>query len=214
MVKTRSWVHQLTGSRRVISHGLMSPDLGTRNLESMQVQSEKLKIEAWKGYTGQSLTPGKVGWWLDDKKEAYPTLEYSRKLKIRNICIHKGLALAAFDEEHCNPRDVVKASKDFPDLNFLLYHSGFKSLQDALPAAESGFQKTSDVPWVSDLCEWRKKNPHMQRVHGTGQYLRNDGNYLSAALRSCIRHDHRRLWSRPCALGHRLNLVGISSMAN
>jgi hypothetical protein len=165
MAKTRSWVNQLTGSRRVISHGLMSPDLGTRNLESMQVQSEKLKTEAWKGYTGQSLTPGKVGWWLDDEKEAYPALEYSRQLKIKNICIHKGLALGAFDEEHCNPRDVVKASKDFPDLNFLLYHSGFKSLQDALPAAESSFQKTSDVPWVSDLCEWRKKNPHMTNVY-------------------------------------------------
>jgi hypothetical protein len=28
MVKTRSWINQLTSSRRVVSHGLMSPDLG------------------------------------------------------------------------------------------------------------------------------------------------------------------------------------------
>lgn len=165
MVKTRSWINQLTSSRRVISHGLMSPDLGTRNLESMQVQAEKLKIEAWKGYTGQALAPNREGWWLDDEKEAYPVLEYSRKIKIRNICLHKGLPLGSFNVEHCGPKDVVKASRDFPDLNFLLYHSGFKSVEDALPAAESGFRTTSYVPWVSDLCEWRKKNPHMNNVY-------------------------------------------------
>src|SRR5262249_7727526 len=132
MVRTRSWVNRLSNSRRVISHGLMSPDLGTRNTEAMHVQAEKLKIDAWKGYTGQPLGPRKDGWWLDDEKEAYPAFEYSRKMGIRNICIHKGLPLAGFNVEHCNPKDVIKASKDFPDLNFLMYHSGFKSLQDAL----------------------------------------------------------------------------------
>jgi len=165
MVKTRSWINQLTGSKRVISHGLMSPDLGKQNMEAMHVQAEKLKIDAWKGYTGQPLGPGKQGWWMDDEKEAYPTYEYSRKMGIKNICVHKGLPLAGFNVEHCNPKDVVKASKDFPDLNFLLYHSGFKSVEDALPAAEGGFKKTAYVPWVSDLCEWRKKNPHMTNVY-------------------------------------------------
>ena len=165
MVKTRSWINLLTSSRRVLSHGLMSPDLGTRNLESMQVQAEKLRIDAWKGYTGQGLAPGRVGWWLDDEEEAYPVLEHSRRLGVRNICTHKGLALGLFDEEHCHPRDLIKVSRDFPDLNFLTYHSAFKSLADALPAAESNFEETSYVPWVSDLCEYRKNNPHMTNVY-------------------------------------------------
>lgn len=165
MVKTRSLINQAANSRRMVSHGLITPDLGTRNLESMQEQAEKLKIDAWKGYTGVPLGPSKVGWWLDDEKEAYPTFELSRKLGIKNICIHKGLPLEGFNVEHCNPKDVVKASKDFPDLNFLLYHSGFKALQDALPAAESGFHKTAYVPWVSDLCVYRKRNPHMTNVY-------------------------------------------------
>jgi len=84
---------------------------------------------------------------------------------VKNICLHKGLPLTGFNVEHCNPKDIVKASKDFPDLNFLLYHSGFKSLEEALPVAEGGFKKTADVPWVSDLCDWRKKNPHMTNVY-------------------------------------------------
>ncbi len=165
MVKTRGWINRLTGSRRVISHGLISPDLGTRNLESMQAQAEQLKIDAWKGYTGQGLASGRVGWWLDDEREAYPVLERSRRLGVKNICIHKGLAGGLFDEAHCHPRDVVKVSKDFPDLNLLIYHSAFKGLQDALPAAESGLRATTSVPWVSDLCEYRKRNQHMTNVY-------------------------------------------------
>src|SRR5262249_33041320 len=166
MVRTRGWVNQLTHSRRMISHGLISPDLGTQNKERMQVQAEKLKIDAWKGYTGQGLGADKEGWWLDDEKIAYPALEYSRdKLKIRNICLHKGMAIGVFNEPHCHPRDMVKASKDFPELNFLLYHAGLKSVEDALPAAEDGFSRNPYVPWVSDLCEYRRKNPQMTNVY-------------------------------------------------
>jgi len=165
MVKTRGWVNRLTGSRRMLSHGLISPDLGIQNRERMHVQAEKLKIDAWKGYTGQGLGENKDGWWLDDEKIAYPTLEFSRRLKVNNICVHKGLALGLFNEAHCHPKDIVKVSKDFPDLNFLIYHSGFKSLNEALPAARDGFRQSAYVPWVSDLCEYRRKNPHMKNVY-------------------------------------------------
>jgi predicted TIM-barrel fold metal-dependent hydrolase len=38
-------------------------------------------------------------------------------------------------------------------------------VEDALPAAEDGFRKNPYVPWVSDLCEYRRKNPHMKNVY-------------------------------------------------
>jgi len=164
MVKTRGWINQLTSSQRVISHGLMSPDLGTRNLEAMQVQAEKLKIDAWKGYPGQPLGPRKDGWWLDDEKEAFPVLQYSQKIGIRNICVHKGLPLAGFNVEHCEPKDIYKAALTFPKLNFLVYHSAFKSVEDGLPIAESDF-KTTYIPWTSDICAWKKKNPKVNNVY-------------------------------------------------
>jgi len=165
MVATRRWVNELSRSQRMVSHGLMSPDLSTRNLDAMQFQAEKLKIDAWKSYTGQGLGPDKDGWWLDDEKVTYPSLELSRKLKVKNVCVHKGLAIGLFNEAHCHPKDLVKVSKDFPDLNFLVYHSALKTVEDALPAAEDGFGKNPYVPWVSDLCQYRKQNPHMTNVY-------------------------------------------------
>src|SRR5713101_4086520 len=165
MVATRRWVNELSRSQRMVSHGLISPDLATRNLEAMQFQTEKLKINAWKSYTGQGLGPNKDGWWLDDEKVAYPSLELSRKLGVKNVCVHKGLAIGLFNEAHCHPKDLVKVSKDFPDLNFLVYHSGLKTLDEALPAAEDGFRKNPYVAWVSDLCQYRKQNPHMTNVY-------------------------------------------------
>lgn len=165
MARTRAAVNELAKSRRLIIHGKISPDLGARNRELMQQQAESLQVEAWKGYTGQSMVKGEPGWWLDDEKRTYPVLEYTRKLGIRNICLHKGLPLFPGNDEYWSPRDVMKAATDFPDLSFLLYHSGFKGLQDAMPAAQDGFQKTAYIPWVSDLCEWRRKNPHMTNVY-------------------------------------------------
>ncbi|MGA8214362.1 MAG: amidohydrolase family protein [Candidatus Sulfotelmatobacter sp.] len=166
MVRTRNIVNELTRSQRMMSHGLFSPDLGTKNLENMHRQAETLKIDAWKGYTGQGLGADKDGWWMDDEKITYPALEYTRdKLKIRNICLHKGLAIGVFNEAHFHPKDMVKASKDFPELNFLLYHSGLKTVEDALPAAEDGFRKNPYVPWVSDLCDYRRKNSYMTNVY-------------------------------------------------
>lgn len=165
MVKTRGWINEMAKSQRMVSHGLISPEMGEQNLEAMQVQTEKLKIDAWKGYTGLWKSTNARGWWLDDEAVAYPAFERSLKLGVKNICIHKGLSLGLFNEEYCNPRDLTKVSKDFPELNFLVYHSGFRSLQAALPNAADGFVKSGYVPWVSDLCEARRKNSHMKNVY-------------------------------------------------
>jgi len=162
--KSRTWINELTSSSRVISHGYFSPDLGQQNLEYMHAQTEKLKIDAWKGYSGVARAKGKQGWRLDDEKEAYPALEYSRKKGIKNICVHKGLPFPG-DLKWWSPMDVTGAAKDFPDLNFLIYHSGFKGLEDALPAAEDGFRKTSYIPWVSDICSWKKTNPQVSNIY-------------------------------------------------
>jgi uncharacterized protein len=165
MVETRAQVNGLAKSKRLIAHGLFSPDLGSANMEDMQRQVEQLKIEAWKGYPGQPLAPDGRGWWMDDEKVAYPAYEYSRRVGIKTICVHKGLPLPVWDMEHSSPRDVPKAALDFPDLNFLIYHAAFRSIQELLQAARDDFRTTQDIPWISDLCQARKKNPRMTNVY-------------------------------------------------
>ncbi len=142
MVETRSEVNGIARSRRLIAHGLFSPDLGQANLEAMAEQVAKLKVEAWKGYPGQPLDPTGRGWWMDDEKVAYPAYEASRRLGIRTICVHKGLPLPEWDVDHSSPRDVPKAAADFPDMSFLIYHAAFKSVKEAMPAIAAA--STSD----------------------------------------------------------------------
>ncbi|HWS98833.1 MAG TPA: amidohydrolase family protein [Pyrinomonadaceae bacterium] len=165
MFETRAEINGLAKSKRLLAHGLIRPNDGRRDLELMQYQREKLKVDAWKGYPGQAFSEADQGWWMDDEKLAYPAYEYSRKVGIKNICVHKGLPLPGWNIERSSARDVPKAAVDFPDLNFLIYHSAFKGLRDAEPAARDNFKTTSYVPWVSDLCEARRKNPKMTNVY-------------------------------------------------
>lgn len=80
------------------------------------------------------------------------------------VCVHKGLPAPGFSAEHCDPRDVMKAAKDFPDVTFVIYHAGLKGIREVLPAIESGFESSSAVPWLSDLCAWKKKHPEVRNV--------------------------------------------------
>lgn len=165
MIETRTAVNGLARSRRLLSHGLFSPDLGEAGMEEMHRQHEQLKVDAWKGYPGQPLGSGSKGWWMDDEKVAYPAYEYSRKIGIRTICVHKGLPLPEWDLEHSSPRDIPKAAADFPDLNFLVYHAAFQGPGAAREAVADRFRTKTAVPWISDLCEARKKNPKMTNVY-------------------------------------------------
>jgi len=166
LAKTKDFVNELTDSRRVLGHGMLSPELGERNLDAMRSQVETLKLDAWKGYPGQPLGPNGEGWWLDDEKLAYPSLELAQKLGVRNVCLHKGLPAPGFSDEHCHPKDVFQAALDFPGINFLIYHAGFQGLnEEIMKKAETGFAEDPEVPWVSDLCDWKKKNENVRNVY-------------------------------------------------
>jgi predicted TIM-barrel fold metal-dependent hydrolase len=168
MVATRTFVNDLAGSRRVLSHGLLRPNLGPKEFDEMERQVKELKIEAWKMYTGAEL--GERAWRLDDEKIAYPFWERTRKLGIKNLCVHKGLPLGAFNEQACRPDDVERAAKDFPDLNFILYHSGFRGVGwiGSGTGPKVTDPKTDDpqeIPWVSDVLRILKRNPRLTNVY-------------------------------------------------
>lgn len=153
MVKTRNEVNGWAHSQRMLSHGLLRPNFGPAEFEEMHRQKEVLKIDSWKMYPGAEIAKG--GWWLDDEKTAYPFWERSRKIGIKNHCVHKGLPLGLFNETYCNPRDVEKVAKDFPDLNFIIYHSAW---HPTAKITEEQRNNPQYIPWVSDLMAMVKRN--------------------------------------------------------
>jgi hypothetical protein len=165
MAETRDAVNRLATSQRLVAHGLVVPNKGPADLDEMRRQAAELKISAWKGYTGLPFGDPPRPWRVDDEKVAYPMLEASRRLGIKNVCLHKGLPLANGVEEYWHPRDLERAAKDFPDLNFIVYHSAFHSLRPALEAARDEFRTSARVDWVTDLCEIRQRNANLTNIY-------------------------------------------------
>jgi uncharacterized protein len=52
-------------------------------------------------------------------------IEKARALGIKVICIHKGLPFGRQSYEHSQCSDIGVVAKRFPDVSFLVYHSGF-----------------------------------------------------------------------------------------
>jgi predicted TIM-barrel fold metal-dependent hydrolase len=54
------------------------------------------------------------------------------KAGIKNVCIHKGLFAPGVEKQFPNLRgfadvsDVGQAAKDWPQLNFVIYHSAYR----------------------------------------------------------------------------------------
>ena len=173
---TRDWVNQLSGSTRMLGHGQLYTGVG--NLWFIEEQIEHLKPDSWKGYN--IATAAKVDndpnslmqrWTLDDPDVAYPTYakidEYARKnngaiLKkypgFRNLSIHKGLSTnAGPDPRLGHPADIPRAAADWPQFNFIIYHScirpGFWVL-NALNEVRSGVLREGvpDILWVTEMA--------------------------------------------------------------
>ena len=101
--------------------GCVDPPDGQSAVESLIYQCETLKIDGLKLYPPGMDTRG---WHMDDEKNTYPLYQVLRKHGVKNICVHKGLP-GAFIEQYCHPGDMVRAAGDFPDLNFIAFHSAY-----------------------------------------------------------------------------------------
>ena len=154
MVKTRNDINSWAGSQRMLSHGILRPNKGLKELEEMERQAKVLKVDSWKMYPG-SLAGELTPYGLDDEKITYPFWEKARKLGVKTACIHRGLPLGLFNEDNCHPRDVEKAAKDFRDINFIIYHSAWHPTAKRKEGAPVDPQY---IPWISDLMDIVKRN--------------------------------------------------------
>jgi predicted TIM-barrel fold metal-dependent hydrolase len=86
-------------------------------------------LRGWKVYCPWGDVPNASGWFLDSPEIGMPFLEHVSQLTRRYrippvVASHKGFALPGFDQRAAATTDVGPAAKAFPNLKFVIYHSG------------------------------------------------------------------------------------------
>ncbi len=167
MVDARNTVNAMSGSERMICHGPIAPYI-PNFLEEAERQALELNIDAWKFYTGVFEKNGEYQWWMDDEDLIYPFYEKIKAWGKTTVCAHKGLPFRQprpGETDYTHPRDIKKASLDHPDLNFVVYHSGFKDQNMDLPPEDVYLDDNAYLPYTTDLCNDRLANPKMTNVY-------------------------------------------------
>jgi predicted TIM-barrel fold metal-dependent hydrolase len=119
----RRIVEKLEGTHRLLLHGRVNPNQAG-DLETMDELAQRWGVSAWKTYT--QYGPGGRGYFLTDDV-GIRFIEKARALGVKVICIHKGLPFGQRSYEHSQCSDIGAAAKRYPDVKFLVYHSGFVS---------------------------------------------------------------------------------------
>jgi predicted TIM-barrel fold metal-dependent hydrolase len=123
MAATRSLIDGFAGSGRLLSHSVVHANV-ERDVEAMEEYRDLFHPVGWKVYTLGGLSPeGPVhGWRLDDD-DGLQFVERARELDVKLICAHKGLS---FLVDNGSPSDVGPVARQFPDVTFIVYHSGYE----------------------------------------------------------------------------------------
>ncbi len=150
------------GTRRALSHLIFTPGVPGA-LERFERELTELKPDSIKGYTigdNTNKPMAKWPWRMDDEKLTYPYYERALKAGVRNICVHKGLfppsTEARFPQllPYCRVDDVGQAARDWPQLNFIIYHSAYRyAAGGSVEEAWAQIEASGRVDWVSDLAD-------------------------------------------------------------
>jgi predicted TIM-barrel fold metal-dependent hydrolase len=160
--EARARVNREANSRRMLSHAIFTPGQPGW-LEAVDHAIVDLKPDSFKGYTigdNTNKNISKYPWRLDDEKLVYPFYERALKAGLVNICIHKGLFPPSVEKQfphllaHSDVRDVGKAARDWPKLNFIIYHGGYRFAGGGrVEDAWEQFERTGRIEWVTDLAD-------------------------------------------------------------
>jgi len=150
------------GTKRAMSHLIFTPG-APGAWERFERELVELKPDSIKGYTVGDNTNkpmAKWPWRMDDEKVAYPYYERAAKAGIRNVCVHKGLFPPHTERSfpqllgYANVEDVARAARDWPQLNFIIYHSAYRFAAGGNPTdGWEQVERTGRVEWVNDLAD-------------------------------------------------------------
>ena len=160
MADARKKVNNEAGSRRLFSHIIFTPGQPGW-LDKLQAGLD-LKPESAKGYTIGDNTHknlSKYPWRMDDEKVAYKGYELMREGRHQEHLRAQGTVRAVDREAVPAPArlrdvaDVGKAAKDWPQLNFIIYHSAYRHVGGDPAVALAEFERTGRISWTSDLAD-------------------------------------------------------------
>jgi predicted TIM-barrel fold metal-dependent hydrolase len=159
--QTRAKVNKAAGRKRMLAHYIITP--GQKGwLEGIDRAATEFKPDSWKGYTIGDNThkeTSRYPWHTDNEKLVYPAYEKFVKSGIKNVCIHKGLFPPGMEKtfpklaEYADVRDIGKAAKDWPQLNFIIYHAAYRHVGGDPAVAMAEWDKTGRISWVTELAE-------------------------------------------------------------
>ncbi len=124
---TQQLAAQLThdGAPRVLVHNVIAPNFGSLSarLDEMEATARTGHVAAFKVYTAWG--PNGHGFSLNDPAIGLPVIQKAHDLGVRILVAHKGLPLVRFDAAHNRPDDIVAVSRQFPDMNFVVFHGAW-----------------------------------------------------------------------------------------
>ncbi|GAC1418253.1 MAG: hypothetical protein NVSMB57_12990 [Actinomycetota bacterium] len=142
-------VNRLAKSQRTVMDAFLMPNRGSAGTVASQLGKEPVYmqrefeimeeravqygdiIRGWKTYPAWGDIPYASGWFFDDDLVGGNFIRQVRKISDKyphippNIATHKGFALPGFDQRAASPRDIGPAASRHPDVNFIVYHSGY-----------------------------------------------------------------------------------------
>ncbi|MEM8771474.1 MAG: amidohydrolase family protein [Pseudomonadota bacterium] len=184
--ETRRIVDAMEGDHRLMLHGRVNPNQ-PGDLEDMERLASEFPIAAWKTYT--QWGPDGEGFFMTDEA-GEKMIEKARAVGVRNIAIHKGLAFGPKSYEHSLCSDIGEAAKRHPDINFILYHSGFDTqvAEDAFTPGE-GKEAGIDVLCQSLIDAGLAPNNNVYAELGsTWRFLMRDPEMAAHALGKLIKY--------------------------
>jgi hypothetical protein len=152
-------VNRIAGTWRMLGHAVVMPGQPGW-MDAVDVAIDQLHPDSWKLYTiGDPRSPtSKYPFRLDDETLVYPFYEKTVNAGIRPICIHKGLMPADYEQsrarvwQYNTAWDIGKAAKDWPQLNFIIYHGCLQASRELPDRILAEFEKTGEIKWASDLA--------------------------------------------------------------
>ncbi|MCX7554893.1 amidohydrolase family protein [Marinicella sp. S1101] len=182
---TRAIIDQMDGNHRLLLHGRVNPNQ-SGDLEGMDALAEEWQVAAFKTYT--QFGPDGIGYWLSDDV-GLAMIEKAQKLGVRNICIHKGIPFGQQSFEHSLSDDVGQVAKLYPEMNFIIYHSGYDMNYQEQAYQPDNANRGVDSLIHSVLKHQVKPNSNVYAELGsTWRFLMRDPNQAAHVMAKLIKY--------------------------